>query len=113
MKFTIIFPSHESCDFAYGLVFIPCPMWVQGNRHIINLNRDRPNYELGSVKRLIEHEEILPWNDEDSAKCVIIVHHTGHASEKCLATLKSDLRNEGFDIDVVHLSSKKLLISEK
>jgi hypothetical protein len=34
MKFTIVFPSEEHIDRSYGLVFIPSPVWVLGDRKL-------------------------------------------------------------------------------
>ena len=43
MKFTVVFASSDSTDLSYGLVFIPCPAWVRGNRVILNLNPENPH----------------------------------------------------------------------
>ena len=110
MKFTVILPSHESCDFAYGLVFVPCPIWIQGTREILNLNPESPHYQKGGVRRLIEKENIaLSKNTQGILKCIVVTHaNEGHGSEDDLNTLKDDLRDEGFAVEVVSLSSEKI-----
>ena len=52
MHFTVVFSSHESVDLAYGLVFIPAPVWVLGRQKLLNLNPRNPRYQRGSVRRL-------------------------------------------------------------
>ena len=112
MEFTVILPSHASYDLSYRLVFIPCPVWIQGTRQVINLNPERPDYQLGSVRKLLKKEKISPCNQETDSKCIVIVHEEGYATSKDLNTLKEDLQNENFIVDVFSLSSKKLFVKK-
>ena len=58
MKFTVVFASNDSTDLSYGLVFIPCPAWVRGEKVVLNLNPENPHYQPGSVKKLLTVERI-------------------------------------------------------
>jgi hypothetical protein len=93
-----VFASHESVDLSYGLVFIPCPVWVRGNKEIINLNPERPDYQLGSVRKLMDREPIERNLVERS--CTVIVHSVGHGSQKDFDNLITDLKVESFKATV-------------
>lgn len=99
MKFTVIFTSHESTDLSYGLVFIPCSVWVQGERQIINLNPENPHYQPGSVRRLLAAERIDAGRlAEGRRACTVVIHPQGHGSWQDLSTLIVDLEGEGFRV---------------
>lgn len=103
MKFTVVFNSHESKDYSYGLIFDPCPEWVKTGEHLLSLNSDNPKYQLGSIKKLIKKENIDIDNDLISRKVKLIVHDIGNGSEHDLHTLQEDLKNEGFIPNVIYL----------
>jgi hypothetical protein len=44
MRFDIVFDIAEDASVAYGLVFVPSPVWVHGRRQLINLNPKSPAY---------------------------------------------------------------------
>jgi hypothetical protein len=98
MKFTLTFSSDESTNLSYGLVFIPCPVWIQGKREIINLNPERPDYQKGGLHKLLDLEPILSRQDEKH--CVLTVHQEGHGSESDLNMLLEDLKQEGYTVTV-------------
>ena len=98
MKFTVVFPSGESTDLSYGLVFIPCPVWVQGSREVINLNPAIPYYQPGSVRRLMEKEGITP--DPNNRAVSVIIHSAGNGSRADMDVLLADLKEEGFWVSV-------------
>jgi hypothetical protein len=102
MKFTVIFASHESSDLSYGLLFIPCPVWVQGGRQIINLNPEDPHYQPSGVRRLLTTERIiLERRAEGTRACTVVIHPQGHGSWQDLSTLIADLEGEGFRVTLV------------
>lgn len=102
MKFTVVFNSHESCDCSFELVFTPCPIWMKGGIEILNLNPDNPYYQVGSIKKLIAHENLnYSIVDKD---CAVIVHNQGYGSEDDLNTLKKDLDGEGFKVSIIRLN---------
>lgn len=103
MKFTIIFNSHESYDFSYGLVFIPCPVFIQGKKQIINLNSESPEYKIGSIKRLIDLEKINEKLSQKNKKSLIIIHQEGQGTQQDLENLKKDLEQEGFIIKLIEI----------
>jgi hypothetical protein len=97
MHFTVVFSSHESYDLSYSLVFIPPPVWIKGDRQILNLNPENPQYQRGGVRRLLEREPITPHLLDGTKESLIIVHPSGNGTNEDLATLENDLRQEGFD----------------
>lgn len=98
MKFTLVFSSPEAIDLSYGLVFIPSPVWMQGEREILNLNPEHPDYRLGSFRRLLECEPIVRKLFRHS--CVLVVHHEGLGTDMDLHTLLDDLQGEGFQVEI-------------
>jgi hypothetical protein len=101
MKFTVVFSSHESCDLSYGLVFIPCPVWMQGEREILNLNPENPYYQPGSVRRLWEAERVKTKLLADGMHaCTVVIHPVGNGSWQDLHALVADLKAEGFSVAV-------------
>ncbi len=105
MHFTIIFKSHQSYDLSYGLVFISCPVFIEGKREIINLNYETPEYKLGSIKKLIDLEDISKIISEGK-ECVIVVHPEGNGTDEDLKMLERDLKREGFKFGSVWFNEK-------
>ena len=102
MEFTVVFHSKLGVDLSYGLVFIPCPVWVRGGRKIINLNPASPHYQKGSVQRLLDREPLEAALAEGHRKCLLVVHADGHGTEDDIETLKADLLDVGFGAEVIH-----------
>ncbi len=101
MHFTVHLRSSTASepDFSYGLVFIPTPVWKKGRRAICRLNRDSPEYQVGSVSMLLECERLS--NEFSGVKtAIVLVHQVGHGSDHDLDTLKLDLASEGFDVQI-------------
>ena len=99
MKFTVVFASSDSTDLSYGLVFIPCPAWVRGDRVILNLNPENPHYQPGSVRKLLSAERIgSPRRAEGPQTCTVVIHPQGHGSWPELQALVSDLTSEGLRV---------------
>jgi len=99
MKFTVIFPCDDSIDLSYGLVFVPCPIWVDGEREILNLNPENPYYQLGSVRKLLAAEPvILRHPSQAGPACTVVIHPSGHGSWPDLQALVTDLKAEGFHV---------------
>jgi len=86
-------------DFSYGLVFIPCPVWVQGKREVTNLNPENPHYTLGSIRKLMDKEG-LAGTLKGEKTAIIIIHNVGHGYMRDLTALLEDLRSEGFAVKV-------------
>lgn len=101
MHFTVHLRSVQTYqdDFSYGLVFIPCPVWIQGTKQILNLNPERPDYQMGSIKKLI-HQERLTGKIADAKSASILIHPVGHGSIADLVVLQRDLLSEGFTVKV-------------
>ena len=86
-------------DFSYGLVFIPCPVWIKGAKQLLNLNPERPDFRLGSVARLIEQEGIGS-KLSGSKQAAVLVYPGGHGSIADMTTLQRDLLEQGFSVRV-------------
>jgi hypothetical protein len=98
VHFTFVFNSHESIDLAYGMVFIPGPVWVAGEDWLLNLSPDGPRYRTGSVRRLLAKEDIITRLHAGTRDSIIVVHPSGHGIDEDLRTLETDLRQEGFNV---------------
>lgn len=101
MHFTVHLRSEHTYedDFSYGLVFIPCPVWVKGSKQVLNLNPERPDLRPGSVERLLEQEGIRD-NLKGTKQAFVLVHPLGHGSMADLMTLYQDLLSQGFRVSV-------------
>ena len=82
---------------SYGLVFIPCPVWIKGDAQLINLNPSSPRYQLGSVKKLLDKEN-LKFSMENKNEAAVVVRHVGHGQEEDMNNLKVDLSANGFTV---------------
>jgi hypothetical protein len=100
MHFTVVFDGPEHRDLSYGLVLVPCPVWVDGDREILNLHPDDPNLRPGDVKRLLEEESISALLGKGPRKCTVVAHSEGNGSVDDLATLLRDLTEEGFKVSL-------------
>lgn len=100
MTFTIVFQSITE-NITYMLAFEPCPVWKKNRQIELVPNNKNPHYELGSFKKLIEHEDLFELVNEK--KCAIVIHNEGHGTDKDLKNLITDLENEGFSCTVCSL----------
>ena len=102
MHFSIILNRKNKSEqnLAYGLIFVPCPVFVKGYKKLKNIHPTyTPNYQLGSIKNLLEKENLdFPLNENNEA--VIAVRDIGHGTEKDLRHLKYDLEANGFNTKV-------------
>jgi hypothetical protein len=100
MRFTVILDSAEAEDHSFGLVFVPSPVWVQGARTILNLNPENPRYKVGSVRRLLDEEQIEVGRDM-SMRAVVVAHPEGNGTFEDFAELIRDLEFEGFSVSAL------------
>lgn len=103
MKFTVVFESHESHDKSYGLVFIPCPVWVRGKEEIVNLHPSSPNYTEGDLQPLLAREFENVYIEQENKTAVVVVHPTGNGNEDHLNILLDDLGKAGFKTHVIRM----------
>ena len=103
MRFTVILDSAEASDHSFGLVFVPCPVWVQGTRTILNLNPESPRYERGGVRRLLDEERIAVGRDM-SMRAVVVAHPEGNGTFDDFAVVIRDLEFEGFRVSALKVS---------
>ena len=107
MHFTLVFTGNESRDLSYGLVFIPCPVWVEGKREVLNLHPDNPHYERGDLRKLLEKASVESNLAEGRKQAVVVVHPSGVGSYRDLAALQEDLREEGFAFHTLSLADDR------
>ena len=105
MKFTIVFPSHESRDVSIGVVFIPGIVWIEGKREILNPHPQKPDYLQGDLQYFFKSkgEEVRKNIATHSNKVAVVVHPTGHGTEEDLNNLLHDLKQERFEPEVTYL----------
>jgi hypothetical protein len=102
MKFTIVFPSHESEDLSIAAVFTPCLVWMQGKNVLLNPHPDYPHYRKGDLRTLFTESTIRQKLSTHTNKVTVIAHSIGHGSEADLEHLKQDLTEHSFEVTVVH-----------
>jgi endonuclease III len=96
MHFTVVFEGPESEDLSFGLVFLPVPVWVLGDRELLNLHPERPQLQPGAVRRLLALPEVAQRPIPTGTTATVVVHPTGDGTEDDLNTLEQDLRDAGF-----------------
>lgn len=97
MTFTVIFKD-KSRNLSYMLGFEPCPIWRKiDDDWFINLNPETPKYQLGSIRKLIEKEDIMVNNRQ----AIIVIQEEGYGTYEDFDNLKRDLRQEGFKYSIV------------
>lgn len=101
MKFTVVFPCHESQDLSVGVVFTPCISWVQGKRLLLNPHPDKPHYRKGDLQKFLDDTGLRQQITTESKNVSLIAHSVGHGTEKDLALLHEDLWEAGFEVTVV------------
>ena len=101
MHFSIVFSSHESYDLSYSLLFVPCPVWQQGDREIVNLHREDPHYRPGDLRVLLGKEQIEQRLEPGSRCATVIVQPTGEGERADLLALLGDLMTEGFTVNMM------------
>lgn len=102
MHFTITFESAEDRDYSYGLVFVPCPVWVQGTSQILNLTPENPKYTKGRVRRLLASQP-QELSEAPAKRCVVIAHASGHGTAEDLNELIRDLEMDAFEVTLLRL----------
>lgn len=101
MKCTVVFESEEGQDRAYGLLFVPCPVWTRGDEHLITFP-ERPNYERGDLVPLLSLLGKPAYGNTEAVVCV--VHSNGIGTEDDVSNLQADLSSAGFHLSVVDLT---------
>jgi len=106
MHFTVLLRSDMSREhnFSFGLVFVPCPVWVRGNEQLLVPDPSTPQYQLGSLGKLLGHEE-LGAKLEGARSAVVVIHDGGLGTSDDLTALVEDLEKEGFSAQVFGTSS--------
>ena len=103
MKFTVVFPSHESQDLSFGVVFIPCICWVRGDRVLQNPHRNAPHYRKGDLQCFFQETGVSRSLDKSHKKVVVLAHQIGDGTEKDLELLQEDLWEAGFEPTLVRI----------
>ena len=118
MYFTVIFEGQGDEHWAYGLSFLPSPVWLKQGSGDVSLNDGLPhgdalgtpaNYlkviepvsrslQSGSVQQLFDHEPGLATAIRAQHRAVIVTHDGGHASEQDLDVLTRDLESHGLNV---------------
>jgi len=101
MKFTVVFDSPISVDYSFGLVFIPCPVWIRNkSEKILNLHPERMDLREGDFKKLIENQDYLK---KCKKNLVLIVHKDGYGEKDDLKILINDIIESGFKPNIVFI----------
>ena len=118
MHFTVICEGEVDDNWAYGLSFLPSPVWLKQGSGDVSLNDGLPhgdalgtpaNYlkviepvsptlQPGSVQQLLDHEPGLATAIRAQHRAVIVTHDGGHAAEQDLNVLTRDLESHGLNV---------------
>ena len=111
MKFTLVFPSHESCDLSIGLLFTPCAEWNIGGKTLFVPHAENPHYLPGDFQELVKMLDAKDLLSMDIAELqgktiFIIVTNTGHGTEQYLRDLETDAANFGMNPVIIRDNNK-------
>ena len=97
MHFTVHLRGNNTseADHSYGLVFIPNPKWIQGDRIVLDMKSAEPGYQLGSVTALLKKVGLFR-KLKKPLSATILVHRIGLGTARDYMDLIADLENEGF-----------------
>jgi hypothetical protein len=101
MKFTVVFPSHESKDHSFGVVFTPSICWVRGGQMVFNPHPLKPHYRKGDLRDFLDQTGTGAEITSELKSVVLVVHPNGHGTDKDLELLGEDLWEMGFEVQVV------------
>ena len=101
MKFTIVFPSHESTDLSLAAVFVPCLVWMEGVKEIKNPHPKNSHYLQGDLQKVLKLRRLSSRISKEVRTVTIICHPTGHGTEQYLKDILADLWDMGFEPQVV------------
>ena len=99
MLFSIILRNNQLEENLYGLQFIPSPVLVKGTKQLLNLNPDSPRYKLGSIKKLIDKEN-LKFSAKENNAADVLIRDVGNGTKQDLNQLTNDLKSNGFNVKV-------------
>jgi hypothetical protein len=86
-------------DHSYGLVFIPNPKWIQGDRIVLDMKSTKPGYQPGSVRALLKKVG-LSRKLTKPLNATILVHPIGLGTARDYTNLIADLEKEGFETTI-------------
>ena len=101
MKFTLVFPTHEATDLSLAALFVPCLVWHEGDRAILNPHPENPHYLPGDLQKVLDLAEIKSRISKDSNKVTIVCHPVGNGAEEDLKAIQADVSDIGFEPLVV------------
>jgi hypothetical protein len=101
MKFTLVFPSNEASDLSIGMIFVPCLVWIIGNKQFFKPHSDNPHYLPGDFQDLVmklSKKSKLNFEIKKNLgrKLFVIVHEVGHGTDTYLKDLLFDIEKAGF-----------------
>lgn len=108
MKFTIVFPSHESTDLSLAAVFVPCLVWMEGSKEIKNPHPRNPHYLRGDLQKILKLRRLSKRIPNDVRSVTVVCHPTGHGTEQYLRDILADLWDMGFEPQVVRHSPTQM-----
>lgn len=86
-------------DHSYGLVFIPNPKWIQGDRIVLDMKSEEPGYRMGSVKALLKAVGVFRKLAKPLS-ATILVHQIGLGTKTDYMNLIADLEKAGFETTI-------------
>lgn len=96
MKFTLVFPSHESKDLSIGCLFTPCLQWVWGAETISVPHPDQPHYLSGDFQELLQTPELVPHLPSEGETILVAIHSEGIGTEDDLQHLLADIQKASY-----------------
>ena len=103
MEFTVVFPSSHKGALSVSAVFIPCLVWMEGKKELLNPHPRNPHYAAGDLLDLFQKLPLRGRIAGHTREVVVVVHNTGHGTQEYLDLLLADLNNDGFEPKIIGL----------
>ncbi len=105
--FTIVIKCENGYQVSYQLAYQPCPIWMLGDEHVINMCDDGLYYQPGAFQKLIDfHESRNGRSIHPDKICTVIcddswTSNCGYDSNDTLKRIINDIENTGFTIKLI------------
>lgn len=98
LKFTLVFPSHESRDLSIGCLFTPCLKWAWGRTTLKVPHPEQPHYLVGDFHELLQLSEIAPHLPDRGSIILVVIHAEGHGTKEDLNRLLADIQDASYRV---------------
>lgn len=105
--FTLVIKGDYGYQASYQLAYQPCPIWMQGDKFVVNMCDDGVQYKKGAFRKLLEfHGKDHGRPVHTDKLCLLIsdkkwTENAGYDGNDTLNRIVEDIESEGFRVTVI------------